>query len=170
MKILIVVGIITLILILIVFSIIFSKKKMKREVLKIDEANNNIDLYLENKKKLLNEIIKLLDNEELSSFNEISFDGIDNIRMNELLEDYYNKLKIVLEDEEDITKDKELYKLLSDINDNNCNLYGSIKFYNDSINKYLLIKKRFPTKIVKIFCGFKKYDSYNIKTSKKNIY
>ena len=169
MKILIIVGAAFFVLILIVFSIILSKKRMKREVLKIDEANNNINLYLEKKRKLLNDVIKVLDNEELSSFKDISFDVIDKIRMNEVLEDYYDKLKILLEDD-DINKDKDLDKLLSDINDNNCNLYGSIKFYNDSINKYSLLKNKFPTKVVKLFCGFKKFDSYSIKTSKKSIY
>lgn len=144
---------------------------MSREVLKIEEADNNIDLYLQQKKQLLDKTRNYFkEKEEFSSFEDISFDEIDHIRTNEVLEEYNQKLEELIEFDEELIKSEDFQNLLKEIVDNNCNLYGSIKFYNDSVDKYYDLRKKFPTNLVKLFCGFKKYDLYIIKTSKDTIY
>lgn len=171
MEVFIIGGILFLLLLLIILGVICSKKKMKRELLKIEEADNNIDLYLENKRSLFGKISKTLkDIEDISSIKKISFEEVDHFRMHEILEDYHGKLKKILTEEEELLQDKKLQDLVLEINENNCNLYGSIKFYNDSVDHYLSLKSKFPTKLIKLFCGFKKFDTYEIKTSKKVIY
>lgn len=144
---------------------------MNREVLKIEEADNNIDLYLQQKKQLLDKTRNYFkEKEEFASFDDISFNEIDHIRTNEVLEEYNDKLEELIEFDEELVKNKEFQNLLKEIVDNNCNLYGSIKFYNDSVENYYDLRKKFPTKLVKVFCGFKRYDFYIIKTSKDTIY
>ncbi len=171
MEVLIIIGVCTLILIFLIFSIIVSKKRMSREVLKIEEADNNIDLYLEKKKQLLDKAKSYFkEQEEFSSYEGISFDEIDHIRTNEVLEEYNQKLEELIEFDEELMMRKEFQDIFKELIDNNCNLYGSIKFYNDSVEKYLSLKKKFPTKLVNLFCGFKKYDLYVIKTGKNTIY
>ena len=61
MEVFIIGGILFLLLLLIILGVICSKKKMKRELLKIEEADNNIDLYLENKRSLFGKISKTLE-------------------------------------------------------------------------------------------------------------
>jgi len=166
MKILIIIGIVVFIMILILTFIIISKRKMKREILKIEEADNNIDLYLEKSKELLEQISKFLKDEELELFSKDSFDNLNHIKKWELLKRYYGKVKELLELEEEINDDNKFNDLLNEVVDNDCNLNGSIKFYNDSVSKYQSLKKKVPARFVKVLCGFKKFETYNIKTSK----
>lgn len=171
MEVLIIIGFCILILVFLIFSVIISKKRMSREVLKIEEADNNIDLYLEKKKQLLDKAKSYFkEKEEFSSYEEISFDEIDHIRTNEVLDEYNQKLEELIDFDEELMKNAEFQILLRELTDNNCNLYGSIKFYNDSVEKYFALKKKFPTRLFKVFCGFRNYDSYVIKTSKGSIY
>ena len=163
MELYIIVGIIVLLLLFIIISVSSTKRKMRREIIKINDAIESIDLYLGKKKDALyrsKNIIK--DDDYKNNFkDELNYD--DNTELNDILNDLENKFYEIIDEDEELTKNKKLLNLKIEIRNIDNNLLGSIKFYNDSLEKYYKIKTTFPTNIVKVFCGFKKYNKFETK-------
>ena len=166
MKLLILIGIIVVLVVIICLLVINSKNKFDFLNIKIDEANSNISLYLLNKETTLNNIIKLLqDNgegeEEFSDFNEMIENEEDSFRLHSILSKYYSKLTTLLFDNEKLAKNEDIIKHLIRLKNNEEDLIGSIKFYNDTVVDYNGLIKTFPHKVYARMHSLDNKDFYN---------
>ena len=156
-----------LIIVYLIYAIITSKRRMKKEIIKIDDALNSIDLYLDKKKKYILKTKEAIDLEDYKdNFNDINYDT-DFIELFNTLDELEDKFNEVLE-KDAYTDNKDLLSIKKKIRNINCNLIASIKFYNDSIEKYYNLKRTWPTRLVKLFCGFKKFETIEIKETNQN--
>lgn len=161
----IIIGIIVVVIILFIALFIISDNKFKLANIKIDKANEDIDLYLQKKRELLERsrpiIKKELKKESfMDDLNDINED-IDNFQNHLLLKKCYNELFKSLDENEKLYKSKTLVKILEDLNNNEENIVGAIKFYNDTVVDFNKLVVSFPSKIVATFKKYKKLDFYN---------
>ena len=166
MKLLIVIGIVIVIVMIIVLLFKNSKSRFNFLNIKLKEADSNIYLYLQKKKTTLDNIIKIII--DLKRDNSI-FDDFDNDTKKEkntfvlhsILNKYYSKLSKLLLDDEELSKNQDILEHLVNLKDNEEELIGSIKFYNDTVVDYNGIIKTFPHKIYAHIKSLNNKDFYN---------
>ncbi len=146
--------------------VVIGNNKISFVLIKIDKANEDISLYLDKKYELLErtrpiikkelKIEEFLDGiEAYNSFKEDSFDS------HNLLKSCYNELFKTLDNNEKLLKSESLNKILQELTDNEENIVGAIKFYNDTVVDYNKLVVSFPSRILTFFRGCKKLDFYN---------
>lgn len=160
----IIIGVIVIISFLLLI-IVINNNKFQFSIIKIDKAEEDISLYLEKKKELLNRsrpvIIKEL---KLDSFLEDldnDLDNMNNFEEYELLKKEYNNFFKTLDENEKLLKSETLLSILEDLNDNEEDIVGAIKFYNDTVVEFNKLLVSFPSNIIGFFKRYKKKDFYN---------
>lgn len=170
MNIFFILAFVLLIFFILLFFIFMSKNKIKKISIKITEADNNIDLYLEKKEKLLKRSKELVKKDNyLADFSEFAAQELNHIEKHDMLKEYYQQFIEQFEEIEE-KEEPQLRGLFQELKDNDSNLYGSIKFYNKSVQDYYHLAQTFPTKMVRLFCGFQKFELYEIEKTNKKIY
>ena len=164
------VGILFIILLII---ITFFHNKFQLTTIKINEADNNIDILLDKKRELLNRtrpIIKeeLKLDEFLDDLDELQEKELSHFDMNNVLKDNYNELFKTLDDNEKLFKSEALVSIIDDINSNEEEIVGTIKFYNDNVVVFNQWIGSFPSNLVAFFCRYRKKKFYN--NEKREIY
>ena len=66
-----------------------------------------------------------------------------------------------LDNNEKLLKSDSLSKILKELTDNEENIVGAIKFYNDTVVDYNKFVVSFPSKIIALFKRCKKLEFYN---------
>lgn len=157
-----------IIVILALFTILISilNNKFNFAIIKIEEAENNIDVLLHNKKDLLERtspiIIKELKLEDfLPEISEIKINEINHFELNELLKKSYNDLLKTLDENEKLLKSDSLNNILEELKKNEVELTGSVKFYNDAVVGFNKLIVSFPSNIISFFHHYKKKNFYN---------
>jgi len=140
-------------------KIIFSK-------IKIDEAESNIDVYLNKKKDLLDRARPILKKElkiddVLINIDEIEKNNFNHFKTNLLLHNTYLELLSIVDENEKLLKSKTIVNILEDLENNEEDRVGCIKFYNDSVSTYNKLVSGFPTNIIALFSKHKKMDYYS---------
>ena len=160
----IVLGIVVVI-VFFAFLFVTADNKFKLANIKIDKANEDIDLYLQKKKDLLERSRPIIKKElKIKNFiDEIEENNeeLDNFKKHMLLKKCYNELFKILDENEKLLKSKTLVKILEDLNDNEENIVGAIKFYNDTVVDFNQLVVSFPSRVVALFKKYKKLDFYN---------
>lgn len=164
-------GIVLLIIFISIFN--FYHNKFKFSIIKIDEAESNIELLFEKKVNLLERtrpiIKKELKKEEfLEDISDFSDKKLNHFEINDILKAAYNELFKTIDDNEKLLKSESLISIIDELNDNEENIIGSIKFYNDTVVGFNQLVVSFPAKVVALFCRYKKKDFYN--NEKREIY
>lgn len=165
MKYLIIIGVI-LILVSTLFIIIKNtKSKFLFLDIKLKEGENNISLFLQKKKDIMDRIVKVvIQNEKYKdSFDEFNGDvnnQSDNFKLHSVLNDYYNKLSKIIFEDDTIVQDEKLVNLLNELKDNEENLIGAIKFFNDTVVDYNKLIVVFPHKIIAKVLGYTEEQFY----------
>ena len=162
----IVVIVVAVILILTFIAIfIVSNNRFNLAIIKIDKAEEDIDLYLQKKSELLDRTRPLI-KKELKL--DKTMPDLDIIRVDETnfethlrLKKAYNEFFKTLDDNEKLLKSESLLNILDELNDNEENIIGAIKFYNDTVVEFNQLVVSFPSKIVALFKGYKKKEFYN---------
>jgi len=163
---LIIIGIILIIITTIILMILNSKNKFNLLNIKIKESESNIDLFLQKKKNILQRIIKIILEDEkykdyFTEFEEDISKKNNNFQFHSLLNKYYMQVsKIIFDDDKVATLDK-VVELLSELKDNEEDLIGSIKFYNDTVVDYNGLIKTFPHNLFSIIVGYKEKEFYS---------
>ncbi|MDO5393239.1 MAG: LemA family protein [Mycoplasmatota bacterium] len=168
----IILGIIFVIfIILIIISI--SYNKFRFAIIKIDEAENNIEVLLQKKIELLDRtrpiIMKELKLEEF--LDEIEFlkeSKINHFEMNNSLKDCHTVLVKTLDDNEKLLKSETLVSVVEEINSNEEAIVGCTKFYNDSVVEFNRLVGAFPSNIVAFLWRYKRKEFYN--NEKREMY
>ncbi len=146
-----------------VFSIINNKYQLT--VIKIDKAEEDIDIYLDKKKGLLERTIPIIKKElkvkeflkDIEKYNE----ELNNFDKHNLLKRLYNELFKIIDENEKLLKSDSLMKILEELNDNEEDIIGAIKYYNDSVVGFNQLVVSFPSNIIALFKRYKKLEFYN---------
>lgn len=166
MKILIIVGIVIILITVIVLLVKNSKSRFNFLNIKIKEADSNINLYLQKKKTTLDNIIKIIidlkkDDGLFDDFSNDTKKEKNTFVLHSVLNKYYSKLSKLLLDDEELSKNNDILEHLISLKNNEEELIGSIKFYNDSVVDYNGLIKTFPHKIYAKMKSLDNKDFYN---------
>lgn len=156
-----IIGLVLLIVLLLVINFLYYKNKFNFYFLKVEEADNNIELILEKKIEILLKIAKIIDKDMEKELEEFKKKEISKHQCYIELSSLGNKL-LKEADAEEYESNKKLNNLIGRFDDNECDLKGSLKYYNDNaveINNYI---HKFPSNIVSLFSHFKELDIYKI--------
>lgn len=154
-------GLVLLVILLLVINFLYYKNKFNFYFLKVEEADNNIELILEKKIEILLKITKIIDKDMEKELEEFKKKEISKHQCYIELSSLGNKL-LKEADAEEYESNKKLNNLIGRFDDNECDLKGSLKYYNDNaveINNYI---HKFPSNIVSLFSHFKELDIYKI--------
>lgn len=154
-------GLVLLVILLLVINFLYYKNKFNFYFLKVEEADNNIELIFEKKIEILLKIAKIIDKDMEKELEEFKKKEISKHQCYIELSSLGNKLLKEADDEE-YESNKKLNNLIGRFDDNECDLKGSLKYYNDNaveINNYI---HKFPSNIVSLFSHFKELDIYKI--------
>ena len=157
----IIIGLVLLVILLLVINFLYYKNKFNFYFLKVEEADNNIELILEKKIEILLKIAKIIDKDMEKELEEFKKKEISKHQCYIELSSLGNKL-LKEADAEEYESNKKLNNLIGRFDDNECDLKGSLKYYNDNaveINNYI---HKFPSNIVSLFSHFKELDIYKL--------
>lgn len=160
----IILGIVVCISLLLCLFVVFNNK-FQFSLIKIEKAEEDIDMYLQKKHELLNRtrpiIKKELKKDEFLSELDDSLENKNNIDIHIYLKNCYNELFKILDENEKLLKSDTLISILEGLNNNEESIVGAIKFYNDTVVEYNQLIVSFPSKIVSLIKGYKKKEFYN---------
>ena len=167
----IIIACIVIVLIFIVVFVVYHNK-FKFAMIKLDKADEDINLYLGKKYELLDRTRPIIKKElhlddfmtNLDNFNPEN----DNIDNHNLLKLCYNELFKTLDNHEKLLKSNTLVKLLDSLNDNEEDVIGSIKFYNDTVVTFNQLIVSFPSSMVAILSRYRTLEFYN--NERREIY
>lgn len=167
----IILGIIVLVTSILLIIVIY-KEKFELYSIKIDEAENNVDMLLQKKIDLLNKTIPIMNKslknaDFLSEVKGIKVKNFSHFELFDLLRKFYNELFNTLEENEKILKNKKLAAILDELNSNEEELLAAIKFYNDSVVYYNELINKFPSNIIRLLFGYKEKKFYKNEKSEK---
>lgn len=161
----IIIGIVIVVCILLIL-ILLGKNKFNFSIIKIEEAESNIELYLEKKRNLLERAIPILKKELkrddfLKSLDKLDKEVLNHFQTNALLHNAYLELLGIIDENEKLLKSKTIKKIIKDLDSNEQNRIGSVKYYNDNVTNFNKLVNSFPTSIIAFFCRYKNKDYYN---------
>lgn len=147
------------------FVFVIFNNKFQLTIIKIDKAEEDIDIYLDKKKDLLKRTKPIIKKElklkkYMEELKEID-ENISNFDKHIALKNIYNNLFKTLDENEKLLKSEALVKILEDLNDNEEDIIGAIKFYNDSVVEFNQLVVSFPSNVVALIKRYKKKDFYN---------
>lgn len=159
----IIIAIIVICILLMIFTLI--NNKFKLAIIKIEKAEEDIDIYLQKKKDLIDRTRPIIKKElKRDSF----LDNLDNnyiemnhFQRNDILREAYNELFKAIDENEKLMKSDTLMSILEDLNNNEENIIGSIKFYNDTVVLFNHLVVSFPSNIICLFKRYKKKEFYS---------
>lgn len=166
-------GIILLLIVIIVLIILSCHNKFKLANIKINEAEKNIDLILNQKKDYIDKIKPMIANEIedkkfLEDIDELIINEEKYFESNKILADLYAELLTTIDENEKLLNNEEIENIIDKLSENEVELTASIKYYNNSSTKLNEMIKTFPSNIVRVFLGFKKKELF--KDEKREIY
>ena len=156
-----IIGLVLLVILLLVINFLYYKNKFNFYFLKVEEADNNIELILEKKIEILLKIAKIIDKDMEKELEEFKKKEISKHQCYIELSSLGNKL-LKEADAEEYESNKKLNNLIGRFDDNECDLKGSLKYYNDNAVEINNSIHKFPSIIVSLFSHFKELDIYKI--------
>lgn len=164
---------IVIVISLILLIITFFYNKFSFAIIKIEEAENNIDVLFEKKIDLLERARQIVKKElKLKEFMDdiefLSETTINHFEMNNSLKTLHNEFNKILDEHEKLYKSEALVAIIEELNANDEAILGSTKFYNDNVVVFNQLVGSFPSNIVALLWKYKKKDFYN--NEKKEMY
>lgn len=156
-----------IVIMVIIMGVLFVYRlKFQFNMIKLDKAEEEIGMYLDSKKDLLKEtrpiINKELKKEDfLQELNLIDAKEMDYFEKHNILKNLYNELFKTLDDNEKLLKSDSLLTILDELNDNEEEIVGAIKFYNDTVVDFNHLVRTFPASILAFFKNYKEKEFYS---------
>ena len=169
----IILAILVFIAIIIGSTILVYYHKFDYLMIRINEAENNIDILLQKKIECISRIIPIIqentkEKDFLDDFSLIRTKEKDHFEANEFLKNSHMDILKIIGDYEKLLKNKDFVHHLEDLEDNDEDLVASIKFYNDNTVEFNHLIQSFPSNIIRLLFHFKRKDLYS--TEKKEIF
>lgn len=149
--------------------------KYQEYIIRINEAEANIDSVLRKRFDLLNKsigVIKTNTNTKgdiLPMIDELRSKKISNFELDRVLYDALNEFHTYAEKYEDLKQNDGFMKIELGINESEAEIIALRKYYNDIITDYNKLAKKFPTNIIGIFCKYKVKTYYDGKNLEDDI-
>ena len=139
----------------------------------MEEAENNIDLFLQKKLELLKRAKPIVEKELkiedfLEQIDNDMVNELNHFELNDLLKKSYNDFFQTLDDNEKLFKSESLVHIIEDLNSNEIDLVAAVKFYNDTVVSFNQLIVSFPSNIIRLFFGYRKKEFYS--HEKREIY
>lgn len=167
----IIVGSITFIAFILLIIVIYYNK-FQFSIIKIDEAEENAEIFLNKKYELIKRIVpiirKELKDKELVSEIDEDFESLNHFEFNDKLSKIDNNIFNILDDNEKLLKSEKIINIINEFNDNEEDLVASIKFYNDTVVDFNKLIVSFPSNIIRLIFRYKRKEFYN--HEKREIY
>ena len=160
----IVLGVIFILIFILIFLFILNFSKLKRINIKINEAENNIDMLLTEKYIILSKLDKSIKNKTETDF----FDGLYNTNiedlnsfdLNKLLSKYDNAIIELSNYNNNLEYSEDDLTDFNRLNDVNINRLAAEKFYNDNVVIYNKLINKFPINIISKIKGYDKKELF----------
>lgn len=158
--------IITILIIIIVISLVliieaFKNNKFQELIIRINEAEANIDAILNKRFDLLNKSINIIksetqtDKEVLGEIVKLRSRKLNNFELDKQLEEAYQEFKSYENNFEVLKNNETFTKIEIDLIESESTIVALKKYYNDVTEKYNKLINSFPSSIV---AKFKKYN------------
>lgn len=162
--ILIIVGIIVLFVFIFIVCYFYSKQKFYDYEIKLEEAEKNMDIFLEKKIELLNRLVSHMKKKKLSKdlpdIEKYKDFKIDRLTLQfELFDTYTDIIKFVDEHENKLSDAKSI-SFLDQLSDNEDDLIATVKYYNDCATDFNYDLHRFPTSLMSHFLKKKQLELF----------
>lgn len=161
----VIIGIVVL-LCLLAIGIIVIYNNYQFAVIKISEAENNIDIYLQKKLDFLTRVVPLL-KEELKEQSEdiekvllLKSKKLNNFELNKQLEKTMHEFRELLDLNASLSKVQTITEIKNDLDENEDDLEAAKRYYNDNVTNYNKLIKSFPSNLVGWFLHYKHKDFY----------
>lgn len=161
---------IIIIIFFIVISLLFSifiinYNKFQTAIIKISEAEENINILLKKKLELILRVKNFIEDKKedykITGLEKLEKQELNTFELNVELEKYNKKImeitdydKSVIFDDDEILVIKELYNI-------NTECLASERYYNDNVVTYNNLIKCFPSNIIAKICKYKFKDFYS---------
>ncbi len=160
----IILSVLVVIITVIFIVVLVNNNKFHMLNIKINEAEENINLLLNEKYDLLNKIGKIVKKEAnddfFDSLNNLKVDEISKMELNKELAKYDSKITELTDYNKDIKFDNDEQKLFLDLEDIEIECSADKKYYNDNVEIYNRLVSRFPSSIIAKFKKLKIKDLY----------
>lgn len=159
------ISILIVLIALVLFIYIVHYNKFQVAIIKISEAEENINMLLNKKLELLIRINKFIEEKKAESklvgIEKIEHKNLNNFELNTEL-DKFNKKIIEITDysKEIVFEDNEL-SVIEELSQINIECLAAEKYYNDNVVLYNKLVKCFPSNIVGKICKYKIKDFYS---------
>lgn len=144
-------------------------------IIRINESEAFIDTTLRKRFDLLNKSIGIIktnlkskDDEVLKSISDLRSKTINNYELDRLLYDGINEFNEFSETLPDLKNSNNFIKIELGLIESESEIVAARKYYNDIINDYNSLRKKFPSNIVGVVSKFKEKDYFS-STNKKDI-
>ena len=160
-----IIAIITILAIILIF-IISTFNKFQFSIIKISEAENNIDILLEKKLDYITRFIPIIkenskeDCRQLDKVNLLKSKKLNNFELNHQLDKYQKELHEILDTDETLSKLEIVINLYGEYEDNEDELEASKEYYNDNVTIYNKLIHCFPSNFVAMLFHYKHKDFY----------
>lgn len=160
-----IVAVITILAIILIF-VITTYNKFQFSIIKISEAENNIDILLEKKLDYIARFIPIIkenskeDCRELDKVNLLKSKKLNNFELNHQLDKYQKELHEILDTDDTLSKLEIIINLYAEYEDNEDELEASKEYYNDNVTIYNKLVHCFPSNLIGILFHYKHKDFY----------
>ena len=166
---------ILIIAILLIAFFILATDKFQAYIIRINEAETNIDSTLNKRYDLLNkanDIIKKelnLEIEPISIITDIRSKKIDNYELDKKLNSAINDFHELSEDNLELKDNNEYTKIEIELIDSEALIISLKKYYNDIVDKYNELIESFPYKFVAKFKKFTSKELFSVEDGMKVV-
>ena len=166
MWIIILITIIIIVLIFIVHSIKYNK--FEELIIRINEAEANIDSILNKRFDLLNKSIGLIksntktDKEVLEDIVKLRSRKLNNFELDTQLNKAYKEFKYYADNFENLKDNDSFTKIEIDLIESEANIVALKKYYNDITEKYNYYTSKFPSSMIAKFKKYNKKELFEI--------
>ncbi|MDO5568490.1 MAG: LemA family protein [bacterium] len=160
--------------ILIIYSSIYNK--FEECIIRINEAEGNIDNSLRKKYDLINRTIAIIkgnvkiDREIFEDIIKLRSRKISNFDLDRELEHAYNEFLGLQEEFKELGKSDELKKISKNIKNIDSKLIVLKSYYDECITRYNKLTRMFPTNIVASICKYKERPFFDRKNMNDEIF
>lgn len=154
------------VLAIILIVVVNTYNKFQFSMIKISEAENNIDILLEKKLDYIARFIPIIkdnskeDCRELDKVNLLKSKKLNNFELNQQLDKYKKELHEILDTDETLSKVEIVTTLYAEFEDNEEELEASKDYYNDNVTIYNKLVHCFPSNLIAILFHYKHKDFY----------
>ena len=161
----IIISILVVIISIILFVYIVYYNKFQVAIIKISEAEENINILLKEKLQLLLRVNKFIEDKKVENkllgIEKIANKELNNFELNTELDKFNKKIIEITDYSKDVLFEDNELEVISVLNKVNIECLAAQRYYNDNVVFYNKLIKCFPSNIVGKFSKYKIKDFYS---------